>query len=67
MDQAREPATSVTWRALLAYSWPYRRTLVLGGLLSVIGSLAGLAQPLAAKAIVDALAAIRPSSSRCSC
>lgn len=43
------------WRALWSYSRPHKRALLLGGVLSLIGSLAGLAQPLAAKAIVDAL------------
>lgn len=36
---------------------PHKRALILGGILSMIGSAAGLAQPLAAKAIVDALSA----------
>jgi ABC-type multidrug transport system fused ATPase/permease subunit len=45
------------WRALWTYSRPHKSALLWGGLLSLIGSLAGLAQPLAAKAIVDALGA----------
>lgn len=45
------------WKSLWAYSRPHKGALILGGALSIVGSLAGLAQPLAAKAIVDALGA----------
>ncbi|MEW9547654.1 ABC transporter ATP-binding protein [Nonomuraea sp. NPDC050783] len=41
-------------KELLAYVRPYRRILVLGGLLGLIGSVAGLAMPLLAKYVVDA-------------
>ena len=64
LERSSEAPPRATWRALLAYSWPHRRALLFGGLLSLIGGLAGLAQPLAAKAIVDALgqdeAVLRP-------
>lgn len=52
------PSTSPpVWKALWAYSRPHKNALLLGGALSLVGSLAGLAQPLAAKAIIDALSA----------
>ncbi|GAA2206189.1 ABC transporter ATP-binding protein [Nonomuraea monospora] len=41
-------------KGLLAYVRPHRRVLVLGGLLSLIGSAAGLSMPLLAKYVVDA-------------
>jgi ABC-type multidrug transport system fused ATPase/permease subunit len=41
-------------KELLAYVRPYRKILVLGGLLGLIGSVAGLAMPLLAKYVVDA-------------
>jgi ABC-type multidrug transport system fused ATPase/permease subunit len=43
------------WRLLLAHVRPYGWTLLGGGLLGFLGGLAGLAQPLAAKLIVDTL------------
>lgn len=44
-----------TWRALLAYARPHWKALLAGCLLSMLGGLAALAQPLAAREIVDAL------------
>ncbi|WP_177241075.1 ABC transporter ATP-binding protein [Nonomuraea wenchangensis] len=44
-------------KELLAYVRPYRRILILGGLLGLIGSVAGLAMPLLAKYVVDAFGA----------
>ncbi|MFB4281120.1 ABC transporter ATP-binding protein [Nonomuraea sp. MTCD27] len=41
-------------KELLAYIRPHRKILVLGGLLGLIGSAAGLAMPLLAKYVVDA-------------
>ncbi|MED7926845.1 ABC transporter ATP-binding protein [Nonomuraea sp. LP-02] len=41
-------------KELVAYVRPYRRILFLGGLLGLIGSIAGLAMPLLAKYVVDA-------------
>ncbi|MEU8142872.1 ABC transporter ATP-binding protein [Nonomuraea sp. NPDC048901] len=41
-------------RELLAYMRPHRKILVLGGLLGLVGSVAGLAMPLLAKYVVDA-------------
>ncbi|WP_433324555.1 ABC transporter ATP-binding protein [Spirillospora sp. CA-294931] len=43
------------WRVLLGHVRPYRGTVVLGGLLGLIGGIAGLLEPLAAKAVIDAL------------
>lgn len=45
------------WQSLWSYARPHRSALLWGGVLTLVGSLAGLAQPLAAKAIVDALGA----------
>ncbi|WP_318272448.1 ABC transporter ATP-binding protein [Microbispora triticiradicis] len=45
------------WRVLLDQVRPHRRTLLLGGLLSLAGSLAGLAMPLMAKRVIDAFGA----------
>ncbi|GAA4213746.1 ABC transporter ATP-binding protein [Microbispora amethystogenes] len=45
------------WRVLLDQVRPHRRTLLLGGLLSLAGSLAGLAMPLMAKQVIDAFGA----------
>ncbi len=61
---AEEPAAAVparragrqpAWRMLLAHVRPYRWTLLGGGLLGFLGGLAGLGEPLVAKAIVDTL------------
>ncbi|SEG56116.1 ATP-binding cassette, subfamily B [Nonomuraea solani] len=41
-------------KELLAYVRPHRKVLVLGGLLGLVGSAAGLAMPLLAKFVVDA-------------
>jgi ABC-type multidrug transport system fused ATPase/permease subunit len=43
------------WRLLLAQVRPYRWTLLGGGMLGFLGGLAGLAQPLAAKLVLDTL------------
>jgi ATP-binding cassette subfamily C protein len=44
------------WRVLLAYARPYRRTLIVGGVLSLATGAVGLALPLTAKRLVDDLA-----------
>jgi ABC-type multidrug transport system fused ATPase/permease subunit len=44
-------------RALLVHVRPHRRTLVLAALLGLLGAAAGLAQPLAAREVIEALAA----------
>ena len=44
-----------SWRTLLGYARPQRRTVLFGGTLVLIGGLAAAAQPLAAKALVDRL------------
>ena len=41
------------WRSLLAYARPHRKILVLGGVLGLIGSAAGLSMPLLAKFVID--------------
>ncbi|MEU1387008.1 MULTISPECIES: ABC transporter ATP-binding protein [unclassified Nonomuraea] len=41
-------------KELLAYIRPHRKVLIAGGLLGLIGSVAGLAMPLLAKYVVDA-------------
>ncbi|GAA3115560.1 ABC transporter ATP-binding protein [Planomonospora alba] len=48
-----------SWRLLLGYVRPYRKVLALGGVLSLVSSLAGLAMPLLAKAVIDAFGAER--------
>ncbi|MFI6797688.1 ABC transporter ATP-binding protein [Streptosporangium canum] len=45
---------TASWRLLVAYVRPHRRALLLGGVLSLVGSLAGLAMPLLAKMVIDA-------------
>jgi ABC-type multidrug transport system fused ATPase/permease subunit len=44
-----------TWRALYRHFRPHRRVVALGALLALVGAGSGLAQPLAAKALVDRL------------
>ncbi|MFF1698699.1 ABC transporter ATP-binding protein [Streptomyces sp. NPDC058257] len=50
----RLPAAE-TWRALYRYFRPHRAAVALGALCTLIGAATGLAQPLAAKALVDRL------------
>src|SRR5215213_3310686 len=47
----RRPA----WRLLLSHVSPFRWTLLGGGLLGLLGGLASLAQPMAAKLVIDTL------------
>lgn len=47
-------------RSLLAYARPHRKPLLIGGALSIIGGIAGLIQPLAARTVIDALGAEAP-------
>ncbi|MEU1077701.1 MULTISPECIES: ABC transporter ATP-binding protein [unclassified Streptomyces] len=49
-----------TWRALYRHFRPHRATVALGALLTLAGSATGLAQPLAAKALVDRLGGDEP-------
>jgi ATP-binding cassette subfamily B protein len=53
---AAEPSAASAWSLLLAHIRPHRRALVAGGALALAGGCAALAQPLAAKAVIDALA-----------
>ncbi|MGH3922550.1 MAG: ABC transporter transmembrane domain-containing protein, partial [Pseudonocardiaceae bacterium] len=53
-------ASGSAWRLLLDYVRPFRRTLLIAGVITSAGGLAGLAQPLAAKAVIDALSANEP-------
>jgi len=48
------------WWQLLGYVRPHWRTLLAGGLLGLVGSLAALAQPMLAKLVVDTLGTHRP-------
>lgn len=48
--------TTPAWPLLLDHVRPHRRALVAGGVLGLLGGSAALAQPLAAKAVIDALA-----------
>ncbi|GAA0954083.1 ABC transporter ATP-binding protein [Nonomuraea longicatena] len=42
------------WRLMVEYVRPHSKVLLLGGILSLVGSAAGLAMPLLAKYVVDA-------------
>ena len=53
-DPAAPPAPA--WPLLLDHVRPHRRALLAGGVLGLLGGSAALAQPLAAKAVIDALA-----------
>lgn len=44
-----------TWRALYGHFRPHRGIVAVGALLTLVGAATGLAQPLAAKALVDRL------------
>ncbi|REE95380.1 ATP-binding cassette subfamily B protein [Thermomonospora umbrina] len=48
-------ADTPAWRILLSHVRPHRRVVVLAGVLGLIGGVAGLLQPLAAKMVVDTL------------
>ena len=43
------------WRLLLAHIRPHLRTLVAGGVVSLLGGLAALAEPMVAKLVIDSL------------
>ena len=51
----RRSRRRAAWRLLLVHVRPYRWTLLGGGLLGFLGGLAGLAQPMVAKLVVDTL------------
>ena len=46
----------MSWPALLAHIRPHSRTLALSGVLALLGAAGGLAQPLAAREVIEALA-----------
>ncbi|MFD0266001.1 ABC transporter ATP-binding protein [Streptomyces sp. NPDC127106] len=52
--------TTPAFRSLLGHARPYRTPLVVGAGLSALGGVAGLVQPLVAKAFVEALGAGEP-------
>jgi ABC-type multidrug transport system fused ATPase/permease subunit len=52
---ATPPRPQAAWRLLLAHVHPHRWTLVGGGALGFLGGLGGLAEPLTAKLVVDAV------------
>lgn len=52
--------TRLVWRALYGHVRPHRAAVALGALLALIGAASGLAQPLAAKALVDRLGQDEP-------
>ncbi|MET8685514.1 ABC transporter ATP-binding protein [Streptomyces sp. NPDC004732] len=57
-DAAEKPErlpAKETWRALYRHFRPHRGAVALGAFLTLIGSATGLAQPLAAKSLVDRL------------
>lgn len=56
-DDRPAPALSAkeTWRALYHHFRPHRWTVALGAFLTLTGAVSGLAQPLAAKSLVDRL------------
>ncbi|MFF2779544.1 ABC transporter ATP-binding protein [Streptomyces sp. NPDC058052] len=56
------PARQV-WRALYTHFRPHRAAVAVGAVLALIGAASGLAQPLAAKALVDRLGHDEPIAS----
>ena len=53
-----EPSTVTSrgaWRLLLGHVRPHLRTLVAGGVVSLLGGLAALAEPMVAKLVIDSL------------
>ncbi len=58
-DEPTETATPA-WRMLLGYVRPHRWTLLLGAVLSLVTGATGLALPLVAKFLIDALSDDRP-------
>ncbi|MET9556509.1 ABC transporter ATP-binding protein [Streptomyces sp. NPDC006645] len=55
MRETPKLSAGETWRALYGHFRPHRRIVALGALLTLVGAATGLAQPLAAKALVDRL------------
>ena len=51
----RSASRSAPWRVLLVHIRPHTGALALGGCLGLLGSAAGLAQPLVAKAVIEAV------------
>ncbi|WP_432097545.1 ABC transporter ATP-binding protein [Streptomyces sp. bgisy100] len=57
---AERPSARDTWRELYGRIRPHRAAVAVGALLSLVGAATALGQPLAAKALVDRLAADGP-------
>ncbi|MFF3762512.1 ABC transporter ATP-binding protein [Streptomyces sp. NPDC001922] len=57
---AERPSARDTWRELYGHIRPHRAAVAVGALLSLLGAATALGQPLAAKALVDRLAADGP-------
>lgn len=55
MTQQSTEAPQPPWRNLLSRTRPYRAVLVIAAALALLGSLAGLAQPLAVRLVIDRL------------
>ncbi|MFI8368346.1 ABC transporter ATP-binding protein [Streptomyces sp. NPDC085466] len=55
--------TRQVWRALYTHFRPHRAAVAFGAVLALIGAASGLAQPLAAKALVDRLGQDEPIAS----
>ncbi|MFI6941115.1 ABC transporter ATP-binding protein [Streptomyces sp. NPDC050418] len=54
-DKTEKLPARETWRALYRHFRPHRWVVAVGALLTLVGAVTGLAQPLAAKALVDRL------------
>ncbi|MEU6313107.1 ABC transporter ATP-binding protein [Streptomyces sp. NPDC047014] len=59
-EKSAPPSATATWRALYRHFRPHRRAVLLGGTLALIGTATGIAQPLAAKALVERLGGEEP-------
>ena len=61
MSPKRAEFSGSALRLLFGYARPRRRMLLVAAIIACVGGLAGLAQPLAAKAVIDALSANQPA------
>lgn len=60
MSTQDDPESGSAWRTLFGYARQCRRALSVAAVITCVGGTAGLAQPLAAKAVIDALSANGP-------